>query len=143
MPYVFRDDLATADVAFEAWGETREEMFISACEATMNVMVSDLDSIEDVERRVLRVKNDALDMLLFDLLQEIIFYKDAEQLLLRVSHVDLAGDNGGISLAARAFGETLDPGKHDLVVDVKAVTLHRYKVEETARGWEATVILDV
>lgn len=143
MPYAFLDDIATADVAFEAWGQTREEMFISACEATMNVMVSDLGSIEDVERRILRVRNDSLDMLLFDLLQEIIFYKDAEQLLLRVSQLDLAGENGEICLTARAFGETLDPQKHDLVVDVKAVTLHRYRVEETARGWEATVILDI
>lgn len=143
MPYAFLDDIATADVAFEAWGQTQEEMFISACEATMNVMVADLGSIEDVERRVLRARNDSLDMLLFDLLQEIIFYKDAEQLLLRVSHVELAGDNNEISIAARAFGETLDPEKHDLIVDVKAVTLHRYRVEETARGWEATVILDI
>ncbi len=143
MPYAFLDDIATADVAFQAWGPTREEMFISACEATMNVMVSDLASIEDVERRVLHVRNDALDMLLFDLLQEIIFYKDAEQLLLRVSQVVLAGKSGEIILTARAFGETLDPQKHDLVVDVKAVTLHRYRVEETARGWEATVILDI
>ncbi len=143
MPYEFLDDIATADVAFDAWGKTLEEMFVSACEATMNVMVSDLASIAEVERRELRVKNDAIDMLLFDLLQEIIFYKDAEQLLLRVAHVHMAEDEGEFSLMARAFGETLNPAKHDLVVDVKAVTLHRYRVEQTSRGWEATVILDI
>lgn len=27
MPYRFREDMATADVAFEAWGATREESF--------------------------------------------------------------------------------------------------------------------
>ncbi|NTU48413.1 MAG: archease, partial [Syntrophobacteraceae bacterium] len=45
MPYEFLDDIATADVAFQAWGKTLEEMFVSACEATINVMVSDLASI--------------------------------------------------------------------------------------------------
>jgi SHS2 domain-containing protein len=29
------------------------------------------------------------------------------------------------------------------VVDVKAVTLHRFRVEQTPSGWEATVILDI
>ncbi len=40
-------------------------------------------------------------------------------------------------------GEKIDSGKHDLVVDVKAVTLHRFRVEKTQRGWEAVVILDI
>ena len=143
MPYEFLDDIATADVAFEASGNTVDEMFIAACDATMNVMVSDLGTIADVERRVLRVKNDAVDMLLFDLLQEIIFFKDAEQLLLRISHLAVADNGEELEVTARAYGETLDPQKHDLVVDVKAVTLHRYRVEQTSRGWEATVILDI
>ena len=28
MPFEFHDEIATADVAFEAWGQTLEEMFI-------------------------------------------------------------------------------------------------------------------
>ncbi|MGO9315027.1 MAG: archease [Syntrophobacteraceae bacterium] len=34
MPFEFHDEIATADVAFEAWGQTIEEMFIAAAEAT-------------------------------------------------------------------------------------------------------------
>lgn len=143
MPYEFLDDIATADVAFEAWGETLEEMFIAAADATMNVMVAELDSISDNERRVLNVENDAIDMLLFDLLQEIIFYKDAERLLLRLSSVAVSGGDGHFQLAAEAYGEELNFEKHDLLVDVKAVTLHRYEVEQTPLGWKATIILDI
>jgi SHS2 domain-containing protein len=40
-------------------------------------------------------------------------------------------------------GEELDMNRHDLVVDVKAVTLHQFRVEKTDRGWEAFVILDI
>ena len=40
-------------------------------------------------------------------------------------------------------GEEIVPDRHDLIVDVKAVTLHRYRVEETPDGWESTVILDI
>ncbi len=143
MPYDFIDDIATADVAFKAWGGTIEEMFVSAADATMNVMVSNLDAVQRREKRELEVSSDAVDMLLFDLLQEIIYYKDAEQLLLRVEDVRISYADGLYRLNATGFGEELDPDKHDLIVDVKAVTLHKFNVEQTHRGWEAMVILDI
>ncbi len=77
MPYCYLEDIATADVAFEALGETLEEAFSAAADATMNVMVQDLETIADRERRPIRVEAEAPDMLLFELLQELIYYKDA------------------------------------------------------------------
>jgi SHS2 domain-containing protein len=143
MPYRYLDDIATADAAFEAWGDTVEAMCAAAADATMNVMVTDLETITPVEHRTLEVAAEAIDMLLFGLLQELIFYKDAEQLLLRVAGVQITDHEGDRRLTAEAYGETLNPEKHDLVVDIKAVTLHRFKVERTSRGWETLVILDI
>lgn len=143
MPYRYLEDIATADAAFEAWGETPEAMFVAAADATLNVMVNELDTVAPRERRSLEVEAEALDMLLFQLLQEIIFYKDAEQLLLRLRDIHIEGGEDLLRLTAEAVGETLKPEKHELIVDVKAVTLHRFRVEETSRGWEAFVILDV
>ncbi|HYA42408.1 MAG TPA: archease [Syntrophobacteraceae bacterium] len=143
MPFEFLDEIATADVAFEAWGDTVEEMFISAAEATMNVMVADLEKIERSQKRQIQISSDALDMLLFNLLQEIIFFKDAEQLLLRIEKADIELKNGVYLVKATGWGEQIDPERHRLVVDVKAVTLHRFKVEQTPRGWETFIILDI
>ena len=69
MPYTYLDNLTTADVAFQATGETPEEMFISAAQATMAVMVPDLDSIDNLQTRRIYLKDDAIDMLLFQFLQ--------------------------------------------------------------------------
>ncbi|NLI80208.1 MAG: archease [Deltaproteobacteria bacterium] len=143
MPYAYLDDVATADVAFLAWGETLEELFIAAADATMNAMVTDLESISPSLTQGIVLESEALDLLLFDLLQEIIFLKDAEGLLLRVSRIEFMRTENAFRLVATARGEEIDPGKHEFVVDVKAVTLYRYRLEETPRGWEATVILDV
>jgi SHS2 domain-containing protein len=142
MPFEFHDEIATADVAFEAWGQTIEEMFISAAEATMNVMVADLEKIERRESREIEISSDAIDMLLFNLLQEIIFFKDAEQLLLRIENVEI-GYDGLYFVKAIGWGEQIDPEKHELIVDVKAVTLHMFKVEQTQRGWDTFIILDI
>ena len=143
MPYRYLPDIATADVAFEAWADTPEELFVAAAEATMNVMVGDLSAIAGCEERAIRAEEAELDMLLFQLLQELIFFKDAEQLLLRIKEIGIRRLEDRFTLEAIACGEILDPSRHDLVVDVKAVTLHRFRVEQTAQGWQATVILDI
>ena len=143
MPYRFLEDIAIADVAFEAWGETREAMFTAAADALMNVMVADLETIRPVEEVEFRLENRALDMLLFDFLNEVIFYKDARLLLLRAEVLSIIPSVNRFTLKAVARGERLDPARHPLIVDVKAVTLHRFLVEETKDGWRSVVVLDI
>ena len=143
MPYRYLEEIAIADVAFEATGRTLEELFVAAADATTNVMVGDLASIADRERRRIRAEEGAPDMLLLDLLQELVYYKDAERLLLRVPEVHIQRTDGGLTLAAEAHGEQLDAAKHMLLVDIKAVTMHHFEVIETADGWRATVVLDI
>lgn len=143
MPYKYLDDIAIADVAFEAWGTTLEELFTAAAEATMNLMVADLATIASREKRKIELEDESLDLLLFNLLQELIFYKDADKLLLRMEKVQLKQIDGVFRLEAEAYGEELDPHKHQLGVDVKAITLHRFQVKKTPEGWQADVIVDV
>jgi len=143
MPYRYLDDVATADVAFEARGDTLEEVMVASADATMNVMVDDLDSIADRVRRPIEVQAAEPEMLLYALLEELVYRKDVERLLLRVPSVAIAPREGGLALHAEAYGEPLDPARHRLRVDVKAVTLHRFVVEHTESGWRATVILDI
>ncbi|KAF0220476.1 MAG: hypothetical protein FD174_1130 [Geobacteraceae bacterium] len=143
MPYRYLEDIALADAAFEAWGTTVEEMFIAAADATMNVMVEELATIHRDREIRLEVEHDALDILLFKFLNELIFYKDAERLLLRVESVTITRHPSLFTLHSVACGEELNPARHALSADVKAVTLHRFKVEQTEEGWKATVILDI
>lgn len=143
MPFNFLEEVATADIAFEAWGEDLEETFISAADATMNVMVEELNSIQPRERREIQLENDEMDLLLFDLLQELIYYKDSEKLMLRVHQARVKGDAKPYALEVIALGEKLDPERHHPRVDVKAVTLHHFRLEKTERGWKALVILDI
>ena len=143
MPYKYLEDVAIADVAFEAWGATLEELFKAAADATVNLMVADLSTITSHEQRTIELEDESLDLLLFNFLQELIFYKDAQKLLLRVREIRIERSDGSFKLRAEAHGEELNPAKHELGVDVKAVTLHRFQVQETPEGWQANVILDV
>ena|SRR2546428_9269977 len=143
MPYEFLEDVAVADIAFRAWGESIEEVFTAASDATINVMVDNLEGIQFKERRPLKLENSQLDMLLFDLLQELIYHKDVEQLLLRVRAIRIAQQDTNWALTGEAHGEKLDPDRHQQRADVKAVTLHNFKLEKKDQGWMAEVILDI
>jgi len=142
-PYRYLEEIATADVAFEAWGATKEEAFLAAADATLNTMVEEIGTVAPLERRVFSLAADSLDLLLFELLQELVYHKDAERLLLRVRDLRIEETGSGYRLHANAVGETIDRGRHPLLADVKAVTLHRLSVEKTPSGWRAVVVLDV
>jgi SHS2 domain-containing protein len=143
MSYEFLEDIAIADIAFRAWGKNLEEVFKAAGDATINAMIDNLEAIELKETRTFTLENDALDMLLFNFLQEFIYYKDSELLLLRAQQVAIEEKNGEYHLSAVTQGETLDRDRHEERVDVKAVTLHRFQLEKTDDGWTAMVILDI
>jgi SHS2 domain-containing protein len=144
MPYKYLEDVAIADAAFEAWGDTIEEVFVAASNATLNIMVGDLTAIMPVEIRHFHVEDSQLDMVLFQVLQELIYYKDAEQVLLLVKSIRFEyGTGHQVAAYIEAAGEKIDPLRHDLIVDVKAITLHRFCVEPTLHGWRASVTVDV
>lgn len=143
MLYEFLEDIATADIAFRATGKDLQEVFKAAGDATINTMIEDLDSIEPKETRTFSLENDELDLLLFNFLQELVYYKDSELLLLRASQIEFEEKDGKYQLSAVLRGETLDRDRHQQGVDVKAVTLHRFQLEKTNDGWTAMVILDI
>src|SRR5438270_7631861 len=142
MPYKFLEEIGTADIAFEATGRDLPGLFVAAADATMNVMIDNLGAIEPRETRQIELSNDQIDMLLFDFLQELIYFKDAERLLLRTRATEIDERDGTYFLKAKAAGERLDAERHHQRADVKAVTLHDFSVNKADVGWKARVLLD-
>jgi len=143
MPYRYLEEIGTADIAFEATGRDLPELFRDAADATTNVMIDNIEAIQPRQTRRIELSNDKFDMLLFDFLQELIFLKDAERLLLRIREVQIDHRDKMYLVKATAEGETLDPERHHQRADVKAVTLHNFTVEQTDGGWKAKVLLDI
>jgi len=143
MAYHYLEEFGTADIAFEATGHDLPELFRDAADATTNVMIDNIEAIQPRATRQLELSNENLDMLLFDLLQELIFLKDAKRLLLRLREVHVSEKDGNYFVKATAEGEPLDAERHHQRADVKAVTLHDFSVERTEGGWKARVLLDI
>ncbi len=143
MPYRFLEDEFTADIGFVASGKTLDACFSAAAEATLEVMLANPQSLQARQRRSVRVDSEALDLALLRFLEELVYYKDTEQLLLRCAGVTVTERDGHWLVAGMLEGEAIDSTRHELSADVKAVTLHRLDVRQTDGGWEATIVLDI
>ena len=86
-----------------------------------------------------RLAADDLDYLLFDWLRALLYHFDAEHLLFSRFEVEVGPDG----LTGRAWGEPLDRSRHELGHEVKAITYHGLRVERTADGYLAEVIVDI
>jgi len=74
-PTSYLEDVGTADIAFEATGRDLPELFTAAADATMNVMIDNLDAIEPRETRQIELSNDNVEMLLFDFCRSLFISK--------------------------------------------------------------------
>ncbi len=139
--YEFVDTEASSDVAFMAYGESLEELFRNAALAVAETTVVRSTVKQKIERTI-ELDADSSTDLLYDWLEEIVFVKDAEGLLLVDFEPDIT-ENTGFKLTARAVGDKIDYESQDIRNDIKAVTLHKFRLEKTDNGWEAYVLLDL
>ncbi|TLY11400.1 MAG: archease [Thaumarchaeota archaeon] len=140
LPFRFLDNVAIADVAFEARGRTLPALFESCARALTEVMV-DRRSVRP--RRVERITltSDSTENLLYDFLTDLIIRKDVDSILFKDFRVSL--DKSGRRLECVARGEMIDRKRHRLRNDVKAVTTHLFGIKRSGKGFSATVVLDI
>lgn len=129
----------TADIGFEAFGESREAVFGNAARALFHLIV-ELDSVEPREALPIKVESRDPAGLLVDWLSELLYLHDAEGWLFRDFTIDSLADN---ALAAVAHGETIDAARHQLKLLVKAITYHQLALEHAPGGWRARVYVDI
>jgi len=133
---------ATSDLAFVAIGPTPEAVFASAGEALLAATLEKPESVERRQRRTLTLEEPDLELLLMSFLNELVYLRDAEELLLHSESIHITRD-GQARLEARLAGERIDRARHALAAEVKAATAHGLQVTPTADGWRAAVTLDV
>lgn len=137
-------DIATADMAFEAFGSSLNELFENAALAMFEVM-TDTTSVKPTIKKTIRVKSEDLKALLFDFLSEALFLKDSEYLVFSQYKVKIEKlpQSKGYSLQAEFSGEKWDRNRHEIRTEVKAMTYSEMEIEEISKGkFRAQVVLD-
>ena len=138
----FLEDVTSA-LTFEARGHTLGAAFEAAAAALLQATVEDPAVVRDGVIREVRLAEPDLELLLLAFLNELVYLRDAEGLLLRARRIDVQEGPDGAELRAELAGETLDRDRHALASEVKAATAHGLRVAREAGAWRVRVTLDV
>ena len=138
----FLEEIALADIAFEAEGESVEEMFRGATQAILETMANPTTVSGGWERAIERSDVDP-SALLFDWLSEVVYWKDAAGVVFREAPLTLTREGDVWQLRARLIGAPVDQQTQELHADVKGVTKHKYCVSQETGRWKALVVLDI
>jgi SHS2 domain-containing protein len=138
----FLEDVALADIAFEAEGDTIEDLFRAATRALLETM-ADPQSVGASWRRSIVKTDSALDDLLVEWLSEIVYWKDAAGIVFHEAPLQLSQEDGQWKIQATLVGAPVDHRLQTLRNDVKGITRHLYRVWQEGSVWKATVVVDV
>ncbi len=139
--YSFIEEWSFTDAAFDAHGETLEELFEASAQATFEVM-ADIPKVKPVVERDILIEGEDEERLLFDWLTELIYLKDADGIIFSKYDI-IISKNKTYNLTAKIQGEYVADFKGELGSDVKAVTMHLFYVKKSEDGWKARVLLDI
>ncbi len=129
----------TADLGLRVRAADLNTLFAEAAEALFETLVEDPGTVIAAQSREVRLVGTDREYLLFDWLKELLYLFDAEHFLCRRFDVQVSADG----LIGTAWGEPLDRTRHEPGHEVKAITYHGLRVEQTADGWLAEVIVDI
>ena len=129
----------TADVGIVAHGGSLPELFGNAATGMFAIM-AELEGVRQTEERRIEVEARDHEGLMVRWLTELLYYLDAEELLFSRFVVEEVSER---HLRARAFGERIDPERHQLHFGVKAVTRHMLEVAPAEDGYRAQVLFDI
>jgi len=129
----------TADVAIKAFGKTLSEAFENAAKAMFDI-ITDNSEIESVGQYDIKLAASDLEQLLVDWLSELLFLNSSQNLVFGFFNVTV--DDTKNQLFAHVCGEKYSTTKHNIGVEIKAVTYHMLQVRNK-RPYEVQVLFDI
>ena len=129
----------TADLGLRATAPDLDALFAEMARALSAAILEDPTSVRPVDAVAVEIAGTDREYLLFDWLKDLLYRFDAEHQVFGRFEARFRPDG----LTATAWGEPLDPERHLLNHEVKAITYHGLTVEPTAGGWRAEVIVDI
>jgi SHS2 domain-containing protein len=129
----------TADLGLRIRAEDLNTLFAEAGRALCAVLVANPEEVRSVEEMPFSIRYNDVEELLHDWLTELLFTFHVYRRLLNKFEVNIQS-NG---LTAIARGEKIDPRRHDINQEIKAITWHGLKVDHNKAGWMAEVIVDI
>jgi SHS2 domain-containing protein len=140
--FEFRDH--TADVQVRSWGPSLEEAFSQTAYSLMATITPNLKKITPKVERKITIKAEDKEALLFDFLSEFLYIFDVDELVFSQIYVNkIEKFNDNYKLQATLKGEKFDLVKHEIGIEVKAITYSFLNIEEKRTRTIIDIVYDI
>ena len=129
----------TADLGLRVTANSFEELLTEAARGLLAMLVANPDTVRPVQEKTIHLPAEDSSYLLFDWLSELLYAFETDKLLFSAFELKLNNKE----LSAICHGEPMDPTRHQMEHEVKAITYHGLTVEQADNGWLAEVIVDI
>ena len=129
----------TADLKIRVRAKALPTLFENAGYALFD-LICNISAVQPTGRHQVKVEGADLEELLVSWLGELLYLFEVHGLLLRSFSVKSLD---GRSLAAEVAGEPYDPNRHQLKVDIKAVTYHQLEIARVGGEWQTAIVFDI
>lgn len=141
MKFKYLEDVAIADICFEAYGKDVNELFENCGFAITDCMVN-LKEVKPKVKKKIKLESDTLENLLYDFLSELLFIKDTDGFLFSNYKINVK-QGKKFSIIADCSGNKIDYEKFELRNDIKAITKHMFEIKKNSKGYMARVVVDI
>ena len=134
----------TADVSVESQGKNLEEAFEQTAYSLMETITPIFKSIPIEIEKIITIKAEDKEALLFDFLTEFLYIFDVDELIFNNIRIhSIQKDQEKYYLKAIAKGGKFNKLKHEPGTEVKAITYSFMNIEEKKNGVKINIVFDV
>jgi SHS2 domain-containing protein len=140
--FIYEDH--TADVQARCWGRSLEEAFNQTAYSLMATISPDLKRISSNIEKKIKIEAEDKEALLFDFLSELLYIFDVDELVFNTIKVQIIKESEDLFvLNALLRGEKFDVTKHEIGIEVKAITYSFMEIAESKNKVEISIVFDI
>ncbi len=133
----------TADVKFQAFGKTVEEVFENSAMALKETICGKVKVSGKIKNKIsLHIEGKGIEGTLYNFLEEFLFLLDAENFLIgKIKKISVKEKSGAYFIHCEIEGDKAS--NYKFTNSVKAITYNEMFVKKQGSKWISQVVLDV
>ena len=133
----------TADIGLELKAPSVEKLFEEAALGFKYCLIEKGD-MESKESKNIHLTGNSLEDLIVQWLSELNYLVTVHNWILNeVKIIKIFSKNSDWILDSEILGEIIDFNKHEIAIDIKAITYHQLKIEQTKGMFKTKIFFDI
>ncbi|MFZ0453492.1 MAG: archease [Ignavibacteriaceae bacterium] len=133
----------TADIAVEVKADTIEDLFTASAFAWQESVI-EKNGINLSDKREINISELSYEELLVRFLDELNFlFLTKKWIMGDINRIVIQKENNKVNLRTIITGENCDDNRHQLKVEIKAVTFHQIEIKKVNNEYSTRIIFDI